>query len=313
MIRFNTDSGHLEYYTGTHWVDVIVNNQDLGDQNNSNSTGGTGTRGIQAGGYNPSPLSAVHNVIQYITIETLGNAQDFGDLPTSCSCTKRRCIKDKRFKVRWRSSTTNSPNNTIEFITIASTGNGTDFGDLITNHKNGGATGNQTRGVLAAASTPSNVNVIEYITIAAEGNSVDFGDIVSARENLAIGQINSAVRGVFAGGYTSSPAVYYNIIEYVTISTTGNTQDFGDLTQGRQSSGAMCSSTRGALAGGWASPGVRVNTIDFITIATLGNAQDFGDATQLVQHCPGASSQLVECLWVELFQHHLFASILLSI
>ena len=42
MIRFNTDSGHLEYYTGTHWVDVITNNNELGDQNNSNSSGGTG-------------------------------------------------------------------------------------------------------------------------------------------------------------------------------------------------------------------------------------------------------------------------------
>ena len=30
MIRFNTDSGHLEYYAGTHWADVIVNNNDLG-------------------------------------------------------------------------------------------------------------------------------------------------------------------------------------------------------------------------------------------------------------------------------------------
>ena len=53
MIRFNTDSGHLEYYTGTHWADVIVNNNDLGDQNNSNSSGGTGTRGLFAGGYSP--------------------------------------------------------------------------------------------------------------------------------------------------------------------------------------------------------------------------------------------------------------------
>ena len=42
MIRFNTDSGHLEYYTGTHWVDVITNNNELGDHNNTNSTGGTG-------------------------------------------------------------------------------------------------------------------------------------------------------------------------------------------------------------------------------------------------------------------------------
>lgn len=186
---------------------------------------------------------------------------------------------------------TNAANNTIEFITIASTGNGTDFGDLITNHKGGGAAGNQTRGVLAAGSTPSNVNVIEYITIAAEGNSVDFGDLVSARENLAIGQINSAVRGIFTGGYGPAPGyALFNTIEYVTISTTGNTQDFGDLTQGRHSSGAMCSSTRGALAGGWASPGVRVNTIDFITIATLGNAQDFGDTSVVRDSSNGGSS-----------------------
>ena len=76
MIRFNTDSGHLEYYTGTHWADVITNNNELGDQNNSNSTGGTGTRGVFAGGYSPGET----NIIDYVTIETLGNAQDFGDL-----------------------------------------------------------------------------------------------------------------------------------------------------------------------------------------------------------------------------------------
>ena len=76
----------------------------------------------------------------------------------------------------------------------------------------------------------------------------------------------------------------------------------------------MCSSTRGALAGGWASPGARVNTIDFITIATLGNAQDFGDATQLVQdNSTEVLLQLVECSWVELLHHHLLGSILLSI
>jgi hypothetical protein len=48
MIRFNTDSGHLEYYSGELWVDVIVNNQDLGGGLNGIttdfSTQGTGTR-----------------------------------------------------------------------------------------------------------------------------------------------------------------------------------------------------------------------------------------------------------------------------
>ncbi len=76
MIRFNTDSGHLEYYTGTHWADVIVNNNELGDQNLTNSAGGTGTRGLFAGGLTPSIVDR----IDFISISTFGNAQDFGNL-----------------------------------------------------------------------------------------------------------------------------------------------------------------------------------------------------------------------------------------
>ena len=48
MIRFNTDSGHLEYYSGEFWVDVIVNNNNLGVSTfaDSISAKGTGTRGV---------------------------------------------------------------------------------------------------------------------------------------------------------------------------------------------------------------------------------------------------------------------------
>ena len=76
MIRFNTDSGHLEYYSGELWVDVIVNNNELGNHNLSNSAGGTGTRGVITSGYTGSRSDA----IEYITIDTLGNGQDFGNL-----------------------------------------------------------------------------------------------------------------------------------------------------------------------------------------------------------------------------------------
>ena len=58
---------------------MIVNNKDLGDQNNSNSTGGTGTRGLFAGGNTPT----LKNEIEYISISTLGNSQDFGNLQTA--------------------------------------------------------------------------------------------------------------------------------------------------------------------------------------------------------------------------------------
>ena len=76
-IRFNTDSAHLEYWQGTVWLEFEASSVELGDQNNTNSSGGTGTRALFGGGY-ASPTS--RDVIDYITIDTLGNAQDFGDL-----------------------------------------------------------------------------------------------------------------------------------------------------------------------------------------------------------------------------------------
>ena len=72
MIRFNTDSGHLEYYSGELWVDVITNNNELGNHLVTNSAGGTGTRGVLMGGGVPGLV----NDIDYITVETLGNSQD---------------------------------------------------------------------------------------------------------------------------------------------------------------------------------------------------------------------------------------------
>ena len=67
-----------------------------------------------------------------------------------------------------------------------------------------------------------------------------------------------------------------NTIDYVTMASTGNAQDFGDLSY--TPNGAMgCSSlTRGIFAGGKNSSG-SFNTIEYVTIATTGNAQDFGD------------------------------------
>ena len=284
MIRFNTDSGHLEYYSGELWVDVIVNNQDLGDQNNTNSTGGTGTRGIQAGGFSPSPLNAVHNVIQYITISTLGDAQDFGDLATTAAAPAGVASRTRGVRMGGGAAPTNTANNTIEFITIASTGDATDFGDLVTNARDNASVGNQTRGITIGG---DDINVIQYITIASSGNSVDFGDISVVKKEFNKGQVNSAVRGIFAGGY-KSPNNFYNIIDFVTISSTGNAQDFGDLTQARKASSSVCNSTRGLFAGG-RTPTV-VNTMDFITISSTGDAMDFGDTSQAFTSVPGASS-----------------------
>jgi hypothetical protein len=82
-------------------------------------------------------------------------------------------------------------------------------------------------------------------------------------------------RGVFGGG--AGTPTFVNTIDYITIATTGNASDFGDLSQARFGPNGYSSSTRGVFAGG--DTPTQLNTIDYITIATTGNATDFGDLT----------------------------------
>ena len=76
------------------------------------------------------------------------------------------------------------------------------------------------------------------------------------------------------------------MIQYVTIATTGNTTDFGDLPQNVRNLAACSNSTRATFGGG--NSGSSTNVINYITIATTGDATDFGDltiATDLLAAC----------------------------
>ena len=79
-------------------------------------------------------------------------------------------------------------------------------------------------------------------------------------------------------------------MDFITIATTGNAQDFGDSTVAiaYKPTGQICSRTRGVfVAGGHPSVG---NVIDFATIATTGNASDFGDLLVSITDTAGACS-----------------------
>ena len=78
-------------------------------------------------------------------------------------------------------------------------------------------------------------------------------------------------RGIFAGGFPGPT----NAIQYVTIATTGNATDFGDLTEAKRNVATAASSTRGLFAGGQ-TPG-NSSVIEYIEIQSTGNAFDFGD------------------------------------
>ena len=138
---------------------------------------------------------------------------------------------------------------------------------------------NRGRGLIFGGYSPSpaaHVNSIQFINIQSFGNAQDFGDLSSLRSQM--GAVSSSTRAVSCGGGNDTPSDYTdtNTCEFVTIASTSNTTDFGDLTVSRQPYKGCSNDTRGIIFGGYIHP-ANSNTIDFITIATTGNATDFGD------------------------------------
>ena len=82
-------------------------------------------------------------------------------------------------------------------------------------------------------------------------------------------------RGLWAAGSFSS--TIYNTIEYVSLSTTGNSTDFGDLSSTRRYGGSSSNGTRAVFAGGRTSGSDYYDTIDYVTTSTTGDASDFGN------------------------------------
>ena len=160
----------------------------------------------------------------------------------------------------------------IDYVNISSTGNAIDFGNLTVARSNLASCSSSTRGLWAGGYGPGRRDTIDFVTISSTGNATDFGNLVGTRWDP--GGLSNETRGVFASGSPSgSEGAGSNIIEYVTIASTGNTQDFGDLPRAEQYVNGASSTVRGLFGGGAS------NVIDFITIATLGNSQDFGDLT----------------------------------
>ena len=91
-----------------------------------------------------------------------------------------------------------------------------------------------------------------------------------------------------------------NNIDFVTIATTGNSQDFGGLTTLRADSNRsqVKSSTRGLIGGGFGPSATITNVIDSIQIATLGNAVKFGELNFSTQaRFPGCTSNCIRGIW----------------
>ena len=266
--RFNTDSSQLEIFDGNQWTGILSTSSEL-------HTGGT--RGLWGGRNSPHT-----DAIDFVNIDTTGNASDFGNL---VAATGIACAMSSRTRGVWAGGTSpndNGNSDKMDFVTIASAGiHAQDFGDLETARHGCMGVSDSTRGLIIGGRTPSRLNSIEYITIASTGGAKDFGDASDTVQFSSAA--SSPTRGLYAMGNTN-PA-YVNSIEFATISTQSNSRNFGDLTTVRAVSGAFSNAVRAVFSRGELYPGeTRTNVMDFVTFTTLGNAVDFGDSTVTISN-----------------------------
>ena len=259
---------------------------------NSGAVGST-TRGLFAGGGDGTGDGI--NEISFVTIASAGNATDFGDLTQAGRAMGAGISSSTRgvFGPRLHTpSPTPHHDNIFDFVTIASAGNATDFGDATINASNNAGACSSTRGLRAGGNLNTapggeSSNVMDYITIASAGNATDFGDLSAIKHSP--GGLSSATRALFAGGTANPGSSPYgsltNSIDYVTIATTGDATDFGDLGASTASVG-LSNTVRGVFSESSAST---AGSMTYITISSTGNVTTFGDLS-VARTKPGSGS-----------------------
>ena len=247
-----------------------------------------GARGTFGGG-NPDELPGPgsknddggYKVIDYVSIDTTGNASDFGRL-TIKTFQAAACSNQTR-AVWMGGGTVGGPTLTdvMQYVTIASTGDAADFGNTLSIVKSeagcsDGSAGNRGiywPGQYQQAGTSN--DQIGYINISSTGNAQDFGNTLqNTRTGCAWAD---STRGCF-NGVNASTGSASNVIEYITIQSTGNSTDFGDMVQAAEKRAGTADATRGVISNGEGSGG-SMNQIDYVAIQTLGNASSFGSST----------------------------------
>ena len=203
--------------------------------------GSNNIRGIFYGGNNPEYVP----FLSHINLQSLGTDSNFGSTLVAQRNAAAVASSTRAVFAGGDASTGNLF--TIQSIEFATLGTPTSFGQLTDDRTNHASVSSGIRGVFAGGKAPGVVDTMEYITIATEGNGTDFGDLSVAKRNMSGN--NNSIRGTFAGGNlaASGSGSNTNVIEYITIASTGNTTDFGDLTVIRRCANCGGSDAHGGL------------------------------------------------------------------
>ena len=246
--------------------------------------GGRG-RGVFFGGDPADPGN-----MTTVDIATKGDGSDFGNLANNLSNCKG-CSSSTRGLIM--GGGTPSIQSGIQAVTISSTGGVFDFGDLTEARNDTQAVANNVRGISAGGNNPAKRTGIEFVTISSAGGGTGFGDLTVKRSMG--GGSGDATRGIIMGGGsgTNPASGEEKSIDFITIATLGDAQEFGELAnEARTRTANLSNSTRAVVAGGYVDPSPgNTSHIDFVTIQTKSNATDFCDLTGNKEGMGGASSE----------------------
>jgi len=202
---------------------------------------GNNTRGIYTNGYaypNMSPVNPNNSLNQsYTMIEFMSSANrtDFGEIIMNAACRDVATCETpiRGYFAGGEGTGFDSPthNKKITIKGFANDSESLNFGELSTLSQRGSAVGSATRGCFIIGSTiPAYVNTIEYITLTTSGETNDFGDATSNATTINNNAASNTIRGVYNIGRSSPSGDALANLDYITIATTGNAIEFGELT-----------------------------------------------------------------------------------
>jgi hypothetical protein len=209
--------------------------------------------------------------IDYFTIATAGNAQNFGNVAIGRSYCGGYGGNTRGLIIGGNGDTSGS-----ESLMMATLGNSTSWASLLSGVSELACAGNSTYCMISYSTS------VQYLLYATNATASSFG--ASFYNGIDYAGTSSPTRAVFSARYSGAP----NVMDYLDFATSGTVSSFGTMTQSYGGGGEISNGTRGIFFGGWI--GGSINTIQYITFATLGAAQNFGTMTLARAYPRGASS-----------------------
>jgi len=283
----DTYTNIIQYATISTLTDAL----DFGDlvgvgrSHTAATSNGPNDRFIVVGGYDGSNRL---DIIEYMTISTLGNSTDFGNL-TLARNSLGACSNSLNDRGVFAGGAVPARVNIIDYITISTTANADDFGDLtiVATNPTGSSNGELDLGIMYAFDEAGDGNHIDSFTISTLGNSTDWGTAINSKSGSGPASNGTGDRGTFAAGAVSAR----RNIEYITFSISGSAAEFGEISTLKQNTAGYSNGVGqiGVNAGGVFS-GSGQTRMEYWSITTLGDAVTFGDLAIAMQLLSAASN-----------------------